>query len=743
MAGLFNSGRTLAPSRAPSLRPAAAAAVSAERPVAIDTGGNAQALAEALAGLSGSVRSFLDTRDAIQSDPASLENREWVARAQTMNAEELAALAESGTHEGIRVREDALWSLMGEKAAADYRRDWSTYYNTEFDRTSGDADAEMEQRREEYAENLPSDMARAAFYRATDNFVDDFVGKDLNDKLGHAKGQIHGAIVDSFGMTAEDALAGGASAEEAAAAVFDRSASNRQFLGLSGQEQNATVYAAAERAALNGDYDLAYALLHGERKGADGRTVPPLANTPEYAAKSYGLLQDARGVKRTEAREEGFSTFTEVEDQVNAGTFTKEKAEQYRGKGHFSDAELASKVEASAAVRQRTAAAAAKENAEHEAAAGLERRKGQVLASADHQLGALAGVTNIRDVEIPDKDGSGTITITKEEQIDAAVARREDEWRDRQDAMVKDGVPPDQAAAQINAERMAWYSGNNLENEEWSALFTGLPAMASVEILSAGGAGAIQVSRTAELYRTLKAQNPAYAQSLVGDADSRTFLEDYDRGIRVNRLTPEASLLQAARWAEMPEAQKAAMKPPVKVSQAVAERALKDTGADDTPANRAIVAQAVDDIGRQGLTEKAYHKEVGDYLKTSTVPVRGVLVPNHRDMPADFSTVMEARLSELDVSTAKKWNMDEGELKGDLYIVPVSGESKWAVFSKTLGNQPTGDYITPADLDAQRETSAKKIADDAAAHRKARGEARKSNESSIIEAYGYPRPDKK
>ncbi|SFQ37959.1 pseudouridine-5'-phosphate glycosidase [Nitratireductor indicus] len=83
------------------------------------------------------------------------------------------------------------------------------------------------------------------------------------------------------------------SAQEAAEIIFAKSASNRDFLGLSGQEQNDTLFALAEEYAEQGREDLARALLEGSRKGADGKPLPSLMDIPRYSTKAIKLIERA------------------------------------------------------------------------------------------------------------------------------------------------------------------------------------------------------------------------------------------------------------------------------------------------------------------------------------------------------------------------------------------------------------------------------------------------------------------
>lgn len=193
-----------------------------------------------------------------------------------MSMDEL--LADEDTGAGIRVREDARSALLGERANADFRNAWATHYNTDFDRTNGNVDAEYEAYRKRYADALPDEIARGNFYRLTDDHKGRVVASDTEEKITVAKGQINATIVDSWNVQIGDMIAKGETdPAKIAGEVFSSSKANGQFFGLSGTEQNETVWRLAERMAAEGNPEIVEALLKTERVGADGKPVPALA----------------------------------------------------------------------------------------------------------------------------------------------------------------------------------------------------------------------------------------------------------------------------------------------------------------------------------------------------------------------------------------------------------------------------------------------------------------------------------
>lgn len=102
----------------------------------------------------------------------------------------------------------------------------------------------------------------------------------------------------------------------------------------------------------------------------------------------------------------------------------------------------------------------------------------------------------------------------------------------------------------------------------------------------------------------------------------------------------------------------------------------------------------------------------------TTVVINGVMVQDKNDLPDDFPALVEKQLAST-VPMLRNYGIDDAE---DLFIVPVSGQSKWAIYSKKLGFANTGIYITPQSLRAER-AGARGI-DEEAHQRRGRGQGR-------------------
>lgn len=343
--GLFGTGAQIAPLRQTPIQPTGIPGSTFVRPQERQVGGNLRALADALGGLNSALQNYGAVKKAEAEDPQSRANQEWIAKRQQMTAEQLREEAKSGTPDGIRAREDALNALLGERANDDFRKKWLEYYNTEFDQTSGDASAEYQKMREEYAAGLPTEIARGNFFRLTGDHYRAWMEKDTETKVAYVKQQVNTTVTDSFRNSVDDARTAGKSAQEAAEIVFTKSASNRDFLGLSGQEQNETVFSLAQEYALKGDEDMARALLEGVRKGADGKALPPLVKIAGYTDKALRLLEQAGDMRDKNAKENSLQAQIEANDLESSGAFTGEEAKKRKGLGIWSDDELANMVD--------------------------------------------------------------------------------------------------------------------------------------------------------------------------------------------------------------------------------------------------------------------------------------------------------------------------------------------------------------------------------------------------------------
>lgn len=695
--GLFGTNTAAPELQQTRLQPTATPGSTFVRPQQVQTGGNLRALTDALGGLNQSLNSYAQVKDRINDDPESLANKEWVAIRQQMSIEELRAEAEAGSPNGIRVRQDALDGLLGERANADFRNSWAEHYNTGFDRANGDVAAEYEQMREQYAESLPSEIARGNFYRLTGQHFESVIAADTEQRLTTAKGQVNATIVDSWHVQISDAMSAGETDPAVIAqAVIDGSASNSTFYGLSGQEQIDTVWSLAERVALEGNPELARAILDAPRKGPDGSPLPAISTLGNYATKAARLVETAQGIHANAVDAESFPVRMDVDRAVVMGEFTPEDAEVLPSE-LYSPAQKASLVARSEANRR--AILANTQDAEHRRALAYhaDGARASVRSEALALMGQQGGVHRLRDVEIPTASG-GVTTYSREDQIKDARTHMEAQWADQEERLAQESGDPAAAAREMQGVRLAWYEGNNVHNETWADMFSGLPVAANPDVLMRNPAAAAGFIQTAELFRDLKARNPAYAETLL-DTASRNFLDSYTMAVEFNRMAPEDALGWAAGWATKTDTERARLRPTPQVSDRLISRVLGGIDAEATGESRAIFAAKLESMAALGMSEDAMRRNLTSWAEDSTYVINGMAMPAHRDLPQDFPILADMELDRVFAERGEALGLESSE---DLFLQPVSGETKWQVWSKSLGGPVGNVFVTQESLNTRR-----------------------------------------
>ncbi|WP_017998193.1 hypothetical protein [Paracoccus sp. N5] len=557
MAGIFNTGKQIQDPAPVRLTVAPVAQTAALRPVQKQAGSNARALADALGSLNGALTRYVETDRAIEEDPNSRSYREWFAKRQLMSQEELISEMENNGPNMSNIQRDAVEVLLADKAVTDGRAALTEHFNTGFDYQKGNAAEDAERIQAEISERLPSDVAKAAFYKNMAGFKQAWVDKANEVKIADIKQQVASAIVDGFRNTIDAAQAEGKSGVEVAGLLFEASAGNRTFRGLSGQEQNETLLGIAEEVAQRGDVDLLDAILNGERKAAGGEALPSLAKIPGNSSKAARLMDIARSRQTEKIERESYPTYLGLNQKVTEGSLTDADVQPLIANGTLTAKAAAAHVKQSDANRAQIQAAEAKKQQKLAYAQAHERQRAEVLASAAHQLETYAGVTNIQDVEVISKTGEGTQKITKKEIMDAAIGRKEQELQDKRAKLIQGGASEDDADLVVNRDRATYYAANGLDNTTWDMQFNNIAGMVGIDALAKGGAPAKQVTDIAELYLQVRAVSPAYAEGTVKNARAREFFEVYDVGRNVSRLPPEQAALSAASWVAKPETEKA------------------------------------------------------------------------------------------------------------------------------------------------------------------------------------------
>lgn len=700
MAGLFGTGAQVREISQTRIQPTGIPGSTFVQAPRREAGGNLRALAEALGGLNNSLQAFATIKQQNADDPQSRANREQIARLQQMSREQLVAEIKSGSLDGQKLQLDAAEVLLSERANDDFRRAWLDYYNTDFDRTSGDAAAEYERMRQEFAAGLPSEIAKGNFYQLTGDHFRSWMEKDTEEKVAYVKQEVNTTIVDSFRNAIDDAInANGKTAQEAAEIVFTKSASNRDFLGLSGQEQNDTIFRIAQEYALKGEEDIARALLEMPRKGADGSTIPPLVKIAGYTDKALTLIEQAGNQRDQMAKENGRKIFMEVDDKVLRGAFTEADVEKLAGTGVYTDKELANKLDESKrnrlAIENRAATAQQKRALRRQS----ELEEAQVYSQAYSAMDSLGGIARIQDVEVSNPSGEGTRTLTKQTIIDEVVVMKEEDFEEHQETLIARGMDPETARVATNRMRVDWYAGNGLVNDEWANMLNGMAGRATTDTLLQKGEVSAYLKSSADLYRQLKAVNPAYLSTILTNKASKEFFDAYDMAVSQRRMPSDDALLYAAQWTAQPESVKAKSMVDHADAERIAASTLRSIGADPRASNHFYVMDRIATMSRNGATEREIRQRLEQEILETAVPINGMLVFANNDLPDDFPELIELELQARFEEMGARYGIED---PNDLYVVADGAESKWTVMSKSLRGPVGSAPITPRSLEAHR-----------------------------------------
>lgn len=227
-----------------------------------------------------------------------------------------------------------------------------------------------------------------------------------------------------------------------------------------------------------------------------------------------------------------------------------------------------------------------------------------------------------------------------------------------------------------------------------------LPLMATPETFANRPEAMARFTATAEHYRTLKAQNPAYADALL-DTQSRELLTLYDLARTSFDMTEADAMAYATAQTSLPEREKARRSLAPADADHIVRTALRslDVSRADTQ-SAAVVARQVQTFAALNMTPEQITKNLQRWAEDSTVVVNGTLMVAERPLPPDFPDVAERFLGKVFAERGSALGIESAE---DFFLQPVSGESKWQVWSKSLGVPVGNVYLDDEAIHAERE----------------------------------------
>jgi len=690
--GLWGSGRQVHPLSQTPIQPAPVPRTPFVQAQRIETGGNLTKLAQSLSGFNQSLNNLANVNAREKADPNSRDNREWIAKRQQMTVEELREEVKNNTPNGIRVREDALNLLLAEPAAAQFKRDFWQFYNTEFDKTSGDVETAFEQYRQQYAATLPSEIARGNFYQKTNQFRNEILDKDQEQKVAYTVQQLGSALTDSFRNTIEDALSQGKTPQEAATLVFSNGANWSDFMSLSPQDRDEAILSLAKEYALQGNETMVKALLETDR-GSLGKAL--IHEDSKLAIAALSLIKQAGAIHAQEKQDKDWRDIAAFNKHVREGTLDDELAEYFNQSGSLSPARIGAGREQSDANREALLAKRQKSQTEQAALEHHHQERMAVVGAAYDALSDVNGIIRLQDVEIPNEKGTGTTTITKNQLVEEVVAIKEAAW----EAAIAQADDQGQALAIVTQERIKWYASNNIPNKRWEGQLHGLAARATTMDLSKGGLLVDHVKSVAGLYRDLKSSNPAYLDTIMPDGKTREFLESYSEALELG-MDEDTALLDASQMVARPDVEKRKVRLEPKARQQLVDDIAYSLGVDER--SHHVIEKKIERLSERGATPDIIRDRLQKDLERTGFVHNGVLIFNHRDLPPDFLPLVNDILKNQHEQYKESYGLPDNV--DDLYIERDSSGSHWVIRSKQLAGMIVGSQaITAQSLADQRQ----------------------------------------
>jgi hypothetical protein len=676
------------------------------RPQQVQTGGNLSALADSLSGLNRALSGFAQVRAAEGQDPNSQANQDFLNSIQGKSVEELRGIASQGNLN--RIQRDGLTTLLGSKAASDFRLTAAEWYETEFDKNEGDLAASLEQRRQQFAAGLPDDASRASFFRGTEQWAQQFLAGDLQRKVETATANRNEAIVDEFRLIAEDGLSGGADAKTVVDQIVRQSGLNRDFRGLDGKTQNATLYALAQEYAQQGNVEMVKALLEHDRGG-----VGPLIKSNDFGVKGYDLINAAQAEADKATQAGSYEFYVGVEEEIRSGTFNAKRGKEIAStRPDLSPAQIATWVDQS----ERNKAAAIEAGRKEQEKVALRQtaidREQAARVNAAKTMDQFLGSHEIKDVTLP-TDTGGTRVYTAKQQIDDVVNARLNQWKTYEQQLVGQGMAPEQARETVLKDKLNWFEGNAIANPEWEGLFAAMPIAAGARRLAAGGKMEGRLANVAEQFYAIHKLNPAYARSLVKGEDATAFLDAYADARSFlgtgGASAPEDALMEAARVTNMTPTQRAASVPSEKDVRSKVRSALNDGWFSDSfdsefrdnPINVGIATDITRTYMRRGMSEKQALDRMREDMRQFAVPVNGVAVMTTGiNAPKDFGEMAERFLDDFAVKNGTEWGVAEGD---ELTLMRIAPDSEDLMVMRKEDMMPIGVTFNTQTLGRYRQ----------------------------------------
>lgn len=694
--GLFGTNIGLEGIRTASIQPTGTPGSTFVRPQQKEVGGNLRALADALGGLNGALQNLGAASGRDGKDPDSDENR---AFADSIAGMSLTEAMEKYPDAKNRIQKDGVLSLVGSKAAYEFRQHITEQYNNGgFDQSQGDFNSWVEGERQKFAGGLNDQAMQAAFFRGTDNWVQQFGEADLKRKVETAMTERDTAVVDEFRMIVDDGLGRMDDPAKIADDIINQSSQNRAFRGLDGRSQNETLFKLAEEYALKGQPELVKAILNHKRGG-----VGPLIEVSGITDKGLELIKQADAIQHDRSMAQSFDLMTKLDQDAMYGRLTTQELTKLKakpGNEWLTDQKAAQYLETSKRNKATLLEQQQREETRRRTQFASTGQRVQLVANAYAEMETLGGAHRIVDTEYMGPDGNMK-TLPARDAVKEVTKRKLAEFQEYEEGLVKANVSPRQAREMALQKRIEWFDGNGIVDEDLQKKFNSLYVQSSISRSLEKGEVTEHLSGVAEEYRQLHDINPAYADKMVTDEKAATFLQNYADARNDLMGAPDA-LIFAAKQTNRTPTEVALSKPAPKVMDETVDDILGELDLDAEPNsdNRAWVQDELMKNTSRGMPIERAQERVVKKLQESSFEINGHLIIDEDGLPKDAPELFQLALRDAFEALGKKEGIPDVE---DLYIDKFAS-GQWIIMSKTKGYAPLnmGSRITVSDLARHR-----------------------------------------
>jgi hypothetical protein len=587
--------------------------------------------------------------------------------------------------------------LYGERAGRDAALARVQQYETGFDKLNGNVDQFIaEGAQGGLGEFQDNPFYQQAFARTYGSIADRLRAQNVDDKTTQVKAESQDLVASQF-FTIYDTLqsTGTYSPERLQQAFTSAISSNAQLNVLTKAQQDDLLAPFIQARADAGDVDTVRYLLTNDRGG-----VGALGKTRKYGARAGDWIEQAEA-NRIKANQK-VQTGTLIDDNaaIDAGTYTPEMGQQRVDAGLITPAQMVANVSRSQEnqrqAQERLAALQDKQEFR------FRSQEAEQSAQGDAYQAFLQGITHaIRDVEIPNAEGTGTKTLSAEALKDYAVQQFYDQSDARAQRLAAEGKPL--SVGEKAVYDASFFARAGLPDKRLQAALNEARMGITSAAIQAGTQDVTKLQAGLEAYMSVQASNAQYAATLVPEGDAGLFWEDMRKLTQYRRM----DINQAAQTALLLQQNKGARNMPMglddyravdgAVSGALAQGWFHGDARNEG-AVRFFISEEYRTGRALGLSQRDAAADAEKILKSSYTAVNGWLVPTFaKSYPPDLAQMLEERLEEV----YKLLPSEAGISKENLRVLPQddSVAGRWVIMN---GFSPLPNanltYVTLDDL---------------------------------------------